>query len=474
MKQAINKVTKSKFVLWAILALVILADALDVIDSTITNIAAPSIAADLGGGVSLIKWLGPAYMLAMGVLLVVGGRLGDKFGQRRLFMIGMAGFTLASAFAGFSPNPTVLIIARIAQGAFGALLIPQGMAIMTKAFDKEMLGKAFGLFGPVLGISSVAGPILAGFLISANLFGLSWRPIFLINLVLGTIGLIMAAKLLPRDDKGDRSIVIDGWASGLLAGTMFGLLYGLIEGSTNGWSAAPIISLIGGVLFFIAFAYRQRTAEHPLIKPSLFHNRGFTSGLTVCLVAVAAGAGLMFVLSLFLQQGMHLNARDASLGLLPMTLGLIGAAFAAMGGLVTKLGRKLVFIGLIINLIGCAWVLALVAYFGTGVSIWALVPALFATGVGIGLSFATIPTMALGDATPEEAGSASGAFSSIQQLSSAIGSAAVTSVFFQAAMSGFAHAMKVALIVVLALTVLSLPFVALMPRRAAAEPSSGE
>ena len=157
-------------------------------------------------------------MLAMGVLLVVGGRLGDKFGQRRLFLIGRGGFTLASAIAGFSPDPALLIVARVAQGAFGALLIPQGVAIMTKAFDRDMLARAFGLFGPVLGLSSVGGPVLAGFLISADVSGLSWRPIFLSNVVLGVIGLVMAVRILPRDDDGDRSTVVNGRASGLLAG----------------------------------------------------------------------------------------------------------------------------------------------------------------------------------------------------------------------------------------------------------------
>src|SRR5689334_4770134 len=178
--------------MWSILALVLLADGLDMIDSTVTNIAAPTIAQDLQGGERLIKWLGTAYMLAMGVLLVVGGRLGDKFGQRRLFLIGMSGFTVASAVAGLAPDPALLIVARVAQGAFGALLIPQGMSIMMKAFSGELLAKAFGLFGPVLGLSSVGGPVLAGFVISADLFGLSWRPIFLINVILGGAGLIVA------------------------------------------------------------------------------------------------------------------------------------------------------------------------------------------------------------------------------------------------------------------------------------------
>jgi EmrB/QacA subfamily drug resistance transporter len=463
---AVTAARRSSRLMWAILALVLLADALDVIDATITNIAAPTIAGELGGGERLIKWLGPAYMLAMGVLLVVGGRLGDKFGQRRLFLIGMAGFTLASALAGLSPDPALLIIARVAQGAFGALLIPQGMAIMTKAFDREMLAKAFGLFGPVLALSSVGGPVLAGFLISADVFGLSWRPIFLINVVLGVVGLIMAVRILPRDGDADRSTVVDGWASGLLGIAMLGLLYGLIEGSTNGWGSIAIASIVVGVVCFAAFAYRQCTATHPLIKPSLLKNRGFTSGLLVCLVAVAAGSGLLFVLSLFLQEGLHLSPKDTSLGLVPLTLGLVAAGFAAMGGLVAALGRRLVFIGLTVDLVGCGWVLALVAHSGTNVSLWALAPAFFVIGIGIGLSFATIPTVALGDAKPDEAGSASGSFSSIQQLASAIGSAAVTSIFFGAATSGTARAMEVTLIVVLALTVLSLPVVALMPRKA--------
>jgi EmrB/QacA subfamily drug resistance transporter len=456
---------RSSCLMWAILGLVLLADALDVIDATVTNIAAPTIARDLNGGESLIKWLGTSYMLAMGVLLVVGGRLGDKFGQRRLFLIGIGGFSLASAVAGVSPDPALLIAARVAQGAFGALLIPQGMSIMMKAFSREMLTKALGLFGPVLGVASVGGPVLAGFVISANLFGLSWRPIFLINVILGGIGLVIAAKILPRDD-GDRSTVVDGWGSGLLAATMVGLLYGLIEGSTNGWSAVPVASIVAGVLFFAAFAYRQRTATDPLILPSLLRNRGFTSGMLVGLAVFAAGTGLIYVLSLFLQEGLHASPRDASVALVPLTLGLILSAFAAMGGLVARLGRTLVFIGLAVVLAGCGWVLALVDHSGTNLGLWTLAPALFVIGIGIGCCYSTIFNVALSDTNPDEAGSASGSLSSIQQLAAGIGSAAVTSIFFQAATSGMAHAMKVSLIVVLAVTALSIPVVALMPRKA--------
>ncbi len=207
---------------------------------------------------------------------------------------------------------------------------------MTKAFSREMLARAFGLFGPVLGISAVLGPVVAGFIIDADWFGLGWRPIFLLNIVLGVTGLVLARSVLPLDTP-DRSTVIDGWGSGLLGVTMFGLLFGLIEGSSNGWRAVPIISMIVGVGFFAVFAYRQRTAPHPLIKPALLRNRGFTSGLLVGLFLYAAGSGLFFVLSLFLQGGLHASPGEASLGLVPLTAGSIAAVFTAMGGLVARL-----------------------------------------------------------------------------------------------------------------------------------------
>jgi EmrB/QacA subfamily drug resistance transporter len=455
----------SSRLMWALLAIVLLADALDVIDSTVTNIAAPTIATELHGGQGLIKWLGASYMLAMGVLLVVGGRLGDRFGQRRLFLVGMAGFTAASAVAGLSMDPALLIVARVAQGAFGALLIPQGMAIMTKSFTPEMLTKAFSLFAPLLGVAGIGGPVLAGFILTADLFGLTWRPIFLINVVLGGIGLVVAAKILPRD-AGDRSTVVDGWGSGLLGAAMLGLLYGLVEGSTNGWTTIPILA---GLAFFAAFGRRQSTAAQPLLKPSMLRNRGFTSGLLVGLALFAATTGLIYVLSLFLQEGLHASPRGAALALLPLTLGVMTSAFSAMGGLAAKLGRTLSFIGLTVVLIGCGWVLALVGVSGSELGLWPLTPAFFVIGLGAGWCYSTIFTVALGDVSPEEAGTASGSISSIQQLASAIGSAGVTSIFFHNAASGLDHAVKICLVVVLALVTLSLPLVAMLPRNAPQE-----
>jgi EmrB/QacA subfamily drug resistance transporter len=453
--------------MWAILLVVLIADALDLLDATITNIAAPTIMGDIGGGPALIKWLGSAYALALGSLLVVGGRLGDKFGQRRLFLIGMTGFTLASAAAGLSVNPTMMIIARLLQGAFGALLIPQGIAIMTKNFAREMRAKAFGAFGPMLGIAGIGGPVLAGFIINADIAGLSWRPIFLINIVLGGIGLLAAIRVLPHDN-GDRSTHVDGPGSTLLGAAMFGLLFGLIEGSTNGWTVAPLASIAGGLVAFALFARRQATAADPLLKATLLKNRGFTSGLTMGLAFVAAISGTAYVLSLFLQQGLGYNPGRTSVALLPLTVGLIAAAAACMA-LIAKLGRTLLLIGLLITLTGVGWMLAVVTASGTVTGEWAIVGPVFVIGMGMGTCFGILFDIALGDVDPDEAGSASGALSAVQQLAAGIGSAAVTSVYFAGlASGGVQHAMILSLWVVIGIIVLCTTIVPLLPRKPAA------
>jgi EmrB/QacA subfamily drug resistance transporter len=453
--------------MWAILLVVLIADALDLLDATITNIAAPTIVGDIGGGPALIKWLGSAYALALGSLLVVGGRLGDKFGQRRLFLTGMTGFTLASAAAGLSVNPTMMIIARLLQGAFGALLIPQGIAIMTRNFAREMRAKAFGAFGPMLGIAGIGGPVLAGFIINADIAGLSWRPIFLINIILGGIGLLAAIRVLPHDN-GDRSIHVDGPGSTLLGAAMFGLLFGLIEGSTNGWTVAPLASIAGGLVAFALFAWRQATAADPLLKATLLKNRGFTSGLIMGLAFFAAISGTAYVLSLFLQQGLGYNPGRTSVALLPLTIGLIAAAGACMA-LITKLGRTLLLIGLLITLTGVGWMLAVVTATGTATSQWAIVGPVFVIGMGMGTCFGILFDIALGDVDPDEAGSASGALSAVQQLAAGIGSAAITSVYLAGLASGGAqHAMILSLWVVIGIVVLCTTIVPLLPKKAAA------
>ncbi|MFQ6327357.1 DHA2 family efflux MFS transporter permease subunit [Nocardia sp. CWNU-33] len=452
--------------MWAILAVILAADVLDLLDSTITNIAAPTVANDLGGGQSLIQWLGAGYALALGVLLVVGGRLGDRFGKRRLFLIGVAGFTVASVACGLAIDPTSIVTARLVQGAFGALLIPQGFGILTQVFPREQLGKAFGVFGPALGLSAVGGPILAGFLIDADLFGLGWRAMFLINIVLGSLAFAAAYRLLPADD-GDRTVAIDALGSALLGAAMFGSLFGLIEGSANGWTAAPFGYLAAAAVAFALFARRQLTATNPLIEPSLFANRGFTSGLLLGLVFFAAVSGLLYVLSLFMQTGLGYTPTGAALGLAPLAAGIIVASVAAHQ-LLAKLGRTLILIGLLITLAGTGLLLALALTAGTDITAWVLAVPVFILGVGMGTCFGTIFQITIGDIDPAETGSGSGSLSAVQQLANAIGAAAVTTVYFRTVGSGQAHALTVSLLVVAAITLVSCGIVQLLPRRAPA------
>ncbi|MDJ0345194.1 MFS transporter [Streptomyces sp. H10-C2] len=450
---------------WAVLAVILIADVLDLLDATITNIAAPTISKDLNGGAALIQWLGAAYALSLGVLLVVGGRLGDKYGRRRVFLIGLTGFTVASIACGLAFSPASIIVARLLQGAFGALLIPQGFGILGAVFPRDQIGKAFSAFGPTLGISAVGGPILAGFLIDADIAGSGWRSMFLINIVLGGIAIIAAVRLLPKDT-GDSATVVDGIGSGLLAGAMLGLLYGLIDGSSNGWTPVPFLSLAGGLVFFALFCHRQRTAANPLIQPSLLKNRGFTSGLVLGIVFFAANAGLLYVLSLFLQNGLGYTPMRAALGLAPVAAGIVVASIACYQ-LVGRLGRDLVLIGLLITLIGTGWLLALVHAYGTGIGAWGLLTPVLIIGLGMGTCFGTIYDVTIGDIDPKEAGSASGSLSAVQQLANAIGAAVVTTVYFKTlASDDEAHAMTYSLIVVACVALLSTGLVWLMPRNA--------
>src|SRR5262249_38383349 len=183
---------------WIVLAIVLVAEIMDLLDSTVITIAAPTIRSELGGGTATMQWWAAGYTLAFGVLMIVGGRLGDMFGRRRVFLVGIAGFTLASTACALAPSPDVLIATRVLQGAFGALLIPQGLGVIKNVFPPREMGGAFAAFGPVMGLAAIAGPILAGWLTQADLLGTGWRMIFLINVPLGLIGLVGALRFMPE------------------------------------------------------------------------------------------------------------------------------------------------------------------------------------------------------------------------------------------------------------------------------------
>jgi EmrB/QacA subfamily drug resistance transporter len=455
--------TNKNRILWIILAVVLVADIMDMLDLTVTNIAAPSISQTLNGGQTLMQWLGAAYALAMGVFLIIGGRLGDKYGQRKLFLIGITGFTVSSLSCGLSMNPTMIIISRLAQGAFGAMMIPQGMAIMAENFPRDMLTKAFAFFGPIISISMVLGPIFAGFLINADILHTSWRSIFLINVFLGVIGFIIAYRVLPKNN-GDRSINLDCLGSVFLGGMMLFLLYGLIEGSNNGWGTISLFSIGIGALFLCLFAWRQTTASHPLIKPSLLKNRGFTAGLTLGLVYFAVVSGLNYIISIFLQLGLGASPFEASLEMSPLAIGVIISSII-VPKLINKLGREVISIGLLTTAAGLFLFYVLVNQAVT-ITLWSLFPSIFIIGFGMGFCIGTLFDFAIGDISPDEAGSASGSLSATQQLSGSIGIAAITSVFFLSTKSeGFVNSMQLSLILIMMALAACFAIVWLLPKK---------
>jgi EmrB/QacA subfamily drug resistance transporter len=454
---------------WWILAVVLAAEILDLLDSTIINVAAPSIRADLGGAVSTIQWIAAGYTLAFGVLLVIGGRLGDRFGRRRMFLIGATGFTAMSVACALAQNPQMLIGFRVLQGALGAMLLPQGLGVLRSVFPPAELGKAFTSFGPVMGLSAVCGPILAGALIDLNAWGTGWRMIFLINLPLGLVAVFGAARWMPKDPPRP-GVVIDAVSGVLLAIALFLLIYPLIQGPERHWPAWTYLSLIAAVLFGAAFVIRERRTESPLIEPGLLTNRAFTSGLLLALLFFAALAGLMLTVSLFLQSYLHYSPLRAGLTLAPIAFGLaLGAV--AVSSLVARLGRLILFMGLFLTAAGALALALVVHHQGSSTGTLALFGPMLVIGIGMGGVVAPLFDVILTGVGDEESGSASGTLTALQQVAGAVGVAGVTTIYLSLTEGhGVPDAMAISTAVVAVVLLLACALVFVLPRQVAPQP----
>jgi EmrB/QacA subfamily drug resistance transporter len=414
---------------WFVLAVVMAANMMDLMDATIVNVAGPSIRSALGGSDSALQWLSAGYTLAFAVFLITGARLGDMFGRRRLFLIGSAGFTAMSAACALAPDTTVLIAFRMAQGAFGALLIPQGFGMIKEVFAEEEMGKVFGAFGPVMGISMLAAPILAGVLVGVNLFD-GWRLVFLINVPIGIATFAVAIRTLPRTVTHP-GIKLDKVGMVLVGIALTAIVYPLIEGREAGWPAWTFASLAGGAAVLGAFLlWERRHRGDALIEPTLLSNRTYISGILVALATFGAFGGLLLCVSLFTQLGEGFSAIHAGLTLTPMVIGMV-VGMTSSFALVKKMGRRLIQIGVALIAAGAA-LLAITVAGSHSVSTWDLTPALAIIGLGAGASFGQLFDFILAGVSMEEVGSASGVLEAVQQLSSAIGVAALGTIFFSA------------------------------------------
>jgi EmrB/QacA subfamily drug resistance transporter len=415
---------------WFVFAVVLAANIMDLIDATIVNVAGPSIRHALGGNASTLQWLPAGYTLAFAVFLITGARLGDMFGRRRLFLVGSAGFTLTSAACAAAPSMAVLIGFRVLQGSFGALMIPQGFGMLKETFDEDEMTKVFGAFGPMMGLSVLAAPILAGALIEANLWGIGWRLVFLINVPIGIAAFAGALRVLPRTI-AHPGIRLDTGGMVLIGVALTAIIYPLIQGRADGWPAWTFASLAFGAMLLGAFMlWERRRHGDPLIEPGLLANRTYTSGILVALAYFGAFGGLLLCVSLFAQLGEHFSPIHAGLTLMPMVVGMIAGMVAGFA-LVGRLGRHLLHLGVAITAAGTV-VLALTVTGARTASTLDLAPGLFLIGAGAGASIGQLFDFILAGVTMDEVGSASGVLEAVQQLSSALGVAALGTIFFSA------------------------------------------
>ncbi len=413
---------------WFVFAVVIAANIMDLMDATIVNIAGPSIRAALGGGASTLQWLAAGYTLAFAVFLITGARLGDMFGRRRLFLVGSGGFTVMSAACSVAPSMEVLIVFRVLQGSFGALMIPQGFGMLKEVFSEDEMSKVFGAFGPMMGLSILAAPILAGALVEANLWGIGWRLVFLINVPIGIAAFAGAVRVLPRT-VAHPGIRLDIIGMALIGAALTVIIYPLIQGRADSWPAWTFVSLGVGIVLLAGFArWDRRPHGDPLIEPGLLSNRTYTSGILVALAFFGAFGGLLLCVSLFGQLGEHWSPIHAGLTLMAMVVGMIigmGAGFALVG----RLGRHLLHIGVAIVAAGTV-VLALTATGARTASTLDLAPGLFLIGLGAGSSIGQLFDFILAGVSMDQVGSASGVLEAVQQLSSALGVAVLGTIFF--------------------------------------------
>jgi EmrB/QacA subfamily drug resistance transporter len=414
------------------IGILLFASFMDLLDVTIVQVALPSIGADLGASEAQLEWIVSGYLLAFAVALITGGRLGDLYGRRRVFLVGIAGFTLASAAAAAAWSGDVLVVTRIAQGLFAALMVPQLLASVQALFTPRERAPMYGLIGGVAGIAAVAGPVLGGWLVDADLWGLGWRSVFLINVPVGIVIFALAARFVP-ETRSARPMRLDLAGVALLSAIVLAFMVPLVEGRSLGWPAWLWIPVGAGVLLLGAFVVhsrrRMRGDGSALLPMPLFGDRGFSAGIVT--QAAFQGALNAFTLPfiIYLQIGLGFDALTAGLNLLAFSLGaLVGTG--AVIPLVAKVGKYLVTTGSVIMAVGVAWVFAIVADAGAAFTGWAAVWPMLVSGIGLALLIIPLVDVALATVPVADAGAASGAYSTFQQLGAAAGVAVSTTVFF--------------------------------------------
>jgi EmrB/QacA subfamily drug resistance transporter len=462
---------------WLAAAVMIGAATMDLIDLTIVNVALPTLRTDLGASGTELEWVISAYMLAFAGGLIVAGSFGDQFGRKRIFCGGIAVFGLASLAAGLSQTPEQLIAARVLQGTAAAAMIPQLLATFRAIFDGEERGKAFGLYGAVLGFASAIGLVLGGVLTDADLFGWGWRTVFFVNLPVALTSLVAAIRIVPEshDPEAGRP---DLRGAVLLTGAIVAIAYPLLEGRALGWPAwiwAMLATGVGGLVVLGLVAERRpRAGVAPLLRTRVLRIPAFSAGLLVQAAFSAGLQGFSVVFVVWIQSGMGFSPLGAGLTLLAFSIGSFLLAPVAVP-LAQRHGRTVLSVGGLLMAIGVVGVLLGTSHVGDGSDPWPVVPGLVVAGMGLSLLIIPLVNVVLAAVPREIAGGAGGIFSTAQQLGGALGVVLVGTVFFtQLESHGFTESFKHSVPVVIGLFLAAALLSLALPRTAVGEAEVAE
>jgi EmrB/QacA subfamily drug resistance transporter len=456
---------------WRSLAVILSAAFLVGLDFFVVNVAIPSIQSDLHATFAQIQLVIASYGLTYAVLLISGGRLGDIYGRKRMFLLGITGFIVTSLFCGLAHSANVLIAARAVQGITGALLFPQVLSIMQVTFPPHERAKAFGLFGMVIGISAFSGNVLGGLLVYANVFNLGWRPIFLINLPIGLLTM-WAALTLVKESRSPKARKLDLGGVAILTTALCLLLYPLIEGREKGWPAWAFVCLAAALPMFTYFVFYEKTVTarggSPLVELSLFHDRTFVVGLLSGVCFFDTTASFFLISTVFLQNGLGYSAKDAGLTFASFAVAFLLSSLSS-ARIQPKMGSWIINLGLTMMISGLGLLLWMTSFYGGRLTGWELAPALLIYGMGQGFVMPTLFSTILINIKGHDAGSASGVLSTVQQVSFAMGVAVIGAVFFgsldpRGGVSSFVHALRMAFTVNMGLLATTFFLILQIPR----------
>jgi EmrB/QacA subfamily drug resistance transporter len=439
-----------------------------VLDFFIVNVALPSMQSDLHASDGAIEWVVAGYALTSAVLLITAGRLGDQFGRRKMFSVGLALFTLASLACGVAASAEALVAARLLQGAAAAILMPNVLSIIGVVYTGADRTRALTAYGLVLGLAAVSGQLIGGLLVQADIAGLGWRTTFLINVPIGLAALALAPKVVP-ESRNEHASGLDVAGTLLVTAGLTAVVLPLVEGRQHGWPLWTWVSLAAAPLILGAFvAHQRRLAGRggtPMLDTTLFAQRSFSAGLLTQFTFWGGQASFFLVLALYLQAGRGLSAMTAGLVFTILAASYLVASMASEG-LLQRFGPRVLAVGALTLATGHALLLAAVAEVGVGGSIAPLVPGLLVIGAGMGLVIAPLTTTILSGVDPQRAGAASGMLATTQNVGNAVGVAVTGVIFFGALHGGYDHALQLSLAQLAVLLVAAAALARLLPRQA--------